>query len=171
MDRLHFLDAAFLYAETDNTPMHVAGLQHFEVPEGSRDGYFKSIKSYIAQRAHLIPFMMRRLKGTPLGLDHPIWVWETEFDINYHIQRHRLPPPGTHAQLEQAVAHLHEIAVDRARPLWRYWLIEGLESGHIAWYTKYHHTCMDGVSGQAIITTLFNESPEVKPVDELAEFG
>ncbi len=169
MDKLKILDASFLYAETVNTPMHVAAVQHFELPAGREDGFFEELKRYVADRVHLIPFMTRRLKATPLGMDHPIWVRDDRFDIDYHIQRTRVPAPGTQHQLEQTVARLHETPLDRSRPLWQYWLIEGLESGHVAWYTKYHHACIDGMAGQAIIDILFADSPELPPVPERAD--
>lgn len=164
MDKLKILDASFLYAETANTPMHVAAVQHFELPKGREEGFFESLRGYIGDRVHLIPFMTRRLKPTPLGMDHPVWVRDRSFDINYHVQRTRVPAPGTQSQLEQTVARLHETPLDRSRPLWQYWLIEGLESGHVAWYTKYHHACIDGMAGQAIIDILFSDAPELPPI-------
>lgn len=166
MDKLKILDASFLYAETANTPMHVAAVQLFELPRGREEGFFESLRGYIGDRVHLIPFMTRRLKTTPLGMDHPVWVRDDRFDINYHVQRTRVPAPGTQSQLEQTVARLHETPLDRSRPLWQYWLIEGLESGHVAWYTKYHHACIDGMAGQAIIDILFADSPELPPVPQ-----
>lgn len=164
MDKLKLLDASFLYAETPNTPMHVAAVQLFELPAGREEGFFESLRSYIEARVHLIPFMTRRLKPTPLGIDHPVWVPDEHFDIQYHVQRTRVPAPGTQHQLEQTVARLHETPLDRSRPLWQYWLIEGLESGHVAWYTKYHHACIDGMAGQAIIDILFSDTPDEPPI-------
>lgn len=161
MDKLKILDASFLYAETKNTPMHIAGLQHFEVPPGMGDDWFPTLRAYIADRVHLIPFMTRRLKTTPLGMDHPIWVRDADFDIERHVRRARVPSPGTPQQLEQLVARLHEEPLDRARPLWEFWLIEGLEDGTVAWYTKYHHACIDGMAGQAIIDILFSDDPSI----------
>ncbi|MEE4297921.1 MAG: wax ester/triacylglycerol synthase family O-acyltransferase [Pseudomonadales bacterium] len=169
MDKLKILDASFLYAETKNTPMHIAGLQHFEVPPGMGDAWFETLRHYVAERVHLIPFMTRRLKATPLGMDHPVWVRDPHFDIRNHVRRARVPSPGTQKQLEQLVARLHEEPLDRARPLWEFWLIEGLEDGTVAWYTKYHHACIDGMAGQAIIDILFNDDPSIPPVPPAAE--
>ncbi len=161
MEKLSLLDASFLYAETDNTPMHVAGLQHFELPAGvGADEFFASLKAFVAARVHLIPFMMRRLRPAPLGMDHPVWVLDTTFDIDYHVRHLTLPAPGTTAVLEETVAMLHAEPLDRARPLWQWWLIDGLESGHVAWYTKYHHACLDGMAGQAIFELFFSRSEE-----------
>ncbi len=164
MDKLKILDASFLYAETANTPMNIAAVQHFELPPGREDGFFDELKAYIDARVHLIPFMTKRLKATPFGMDHPVWVQDDRFDIDYHLQRTRVPGPGTQSQLEQTVARLHETPLDRSRPLWQYWLIEGLESGHVAWYTKYHHACIDGMAGQAIIDILFADAPEIPAI-------
>ncbi|MEE4360783.1 MAG: wax ester/triacylglycerol synthase family O-acyltransferase [Pseudomonadales bacterium] len=163
MNKLKLLDASFLYAETASTPMHIAGLQHFEVPPDRAGTFFEDLKAYIAARVHLVPFMTRRLRPTPLGIDHPVWVADDAFDIDHHVQRLRVPSPGTQKQLEQTVARLHEMPMDRSRPLWQFWLLEGLESGHVAWYTKYHHACIDGMAGQAIIDLLFTDTPEVPP--------
>ena len=163
MNKLSFNDAAFLYAETPSTPMHIAAVQHFELPDGRATNFFDDLKTYIAARVHLISFMTRKLAETPYGFDHPVWVQDGEFDIDNHVKRARLPTPGTQAQLEQMVARLHEVPLDRSRPLWQYWLIEGLESGHVAWYTKYHHACMDGMAGQAIVDILFTDGPETAP--------
>jgi WS/DGAT/MGAT family acyltransferase len=163
MDKLGLLDASFLYAETTATPMHIAGLQHFEVPPGREEGFFEDLKAYIAARVHLIPFMTRRLEPAPLGLDHPLWVVDEAFDIDHHVQRTRVPSPGTPRQLEQVISRLHEQPLDRSRPLWQFWLVEGLESGHVVWYTKYHHACIDGMAGQAIIDILFSDTPESPP--------
>ncbi|HKL64245.1 MAG TPA: wax ester/triacylglycerol synthase domain-containing protein, partial [Woeseiaceae bacterium] len=92
MQKLSLLDATFLYAETDNTPMHVAGLQHFELPpDQDADAFYESLKRFVEARAHLVPFMMRRLRPAPLGMDHPAWVLDTTFDIDYHVQRITLP--------------------------------------------------------------------------------
>lgn len=168
MDKLKILDASFLYAETDSTPMHIAGVQHLEVPESARATYFDDLRQYLADRVHLIPFMTRRLKTTPLGMDHPVWVRDTEFDIDHHVHRTTVPSPGTPRQLEQVVARLHEQRLDRRRPLWDFWLIEGLADGTVVWYTKYHHACIDGMAGQAIVDTLFSETPAIPPIPERA---
>ncbi|HSG91585.1 MAG TPA: wax ester/triacylglycerol synthase family O-acyltransferase [Pseudomonadales bacterium] len=164
MDKLKILDASFLYAETDSTPMHIAGVQHFEVPPAIRDDYFESLRQYVSERVHLIPFMTRRVKMSPLGLDHPVWVRDTDFDIDRHVQRTAVPSPGTPKQLEQVIARLHETRLDRRHPLWEFWLIEGLEDGSVVWYTKYHHACIDGMAGQAIIDILFSDTPDIPPV-------
>jgi WS/DGAT/MGAT family acyltransferase len=164
MDKLKILDASFLYAETASTPMHIAALQHLEVPPERRDDFFETLKAYIADRVHLIPFMTRKLKTSPLGVDHPIWVRDPDFDIDHHVVRTAVPSPGTPHQLEQVVARLHEETFDRRRPLWQFVLIEGLEDGTVAWYSKYHHACIDGMAGQAVIDLLFSDTPEAPPV-------
>lgn len=164
MDKLKILDASFLYAETANTPMHIAGVQHFDLPQDADEHWFESLRQYLADRVHLIPFMTRRLKSMPLGMDHPVWVRDAAFDITRHVQRIRVPSPGTLRQVEQVIARLHEQHLDRKHPLWQFWLIEGLESGQVVWYTKYHHACIDGMAGQAVIDTLFSDTPELPPV-------
>jgi hypothetical protein len=167
MDKLKILDASFLYAETANTPMHVAGLQHFELPPGAGEDFFEMLRAYLAERVHLIPFMTRCLKSTPLGMDHPVWIRDEDFEIDRHVRRIRVSTPGTPRQLEQVVARLHEEPLDRSRPLWQFWFVDGLEDGSVALYSKYHHACIDGMAGQAIIDILFNEDASIPPVGEL----
>ena len=107
--------------------------------------------------------MCRRLKSTPLTLDQPVWVDDGEFDIDNHVTRVVLGAPGTWAQLEAMVARLHETPLPRNRPLWAFYYIEGLASGQVAWFCKYHHACIDGMAGQAIIDVLFSRDPAVDP--------
>lgn len=164
LQKLGFLDASFLYAETANVPMNIAGLQHLDVPEDQRESFFQSLREYLVDRLHLIPFLTHRLKYTPLGIDHPVWVRDENFDIDQHVKRICVPAPGTPQQLEQLVARLHEPRLDRRRPLWEFWFIEGLEGGQCAWYTKYHHACLDGVSAQAVVELLFSETPDAPPL-------
>ena len=168
LDKLSLLDASFLYAETASVPMNIAGLQHLDVPEKQREAFFRSLQNHLEDRVHLVRFMTRRLKYTPFGFDHPIWVRDADFDIDEHVKRIRLPAPGTPQQLEQLVARLHEKRLDRSRPLWEFWLIEGLENGLCAWYTKYHHACMDGVAGQAVVDFLCSDTPAIPPVPKHA---
>ena len=107
--------------------------------------------------------MCKRLKSTPLTLDQPVWVDDPTFAIDNHVLRVVLGAPGTWPQLEAMVARLHEAAVPRHQPLWAFYYIEGLASGQVAWFCKYHHACIDGMAGQAIIDVLFSRDPATDP--------
>lgn len=161
MHKLGITDASFLYLETDAMPMNIASVQKFQPAAGV--DWFEQLRGHLAERVGGVPFMIRRLKATPLALDHPVWVEDTAFDISQHLVRMRVPAPGTDAQLEALVARLHEEPLDRRRPLWKYYYIDGLADGTVALYEKYHHACIDGVAAQSIIDVLFSEDAAVVP--------
>jgi len=158
--QLKFADAAFLYAETRNSPMNIAALQILEVPPERRNTFFGEMQRYVAERATMIDFMTRRLVGGSLGLDHPHWETVDRLDIDQHVRLTVLPKPGSIAQLEDAVARLHARPLDRGRPLWEYHLIEGVQGNRFAWYTKMHHACVDGVAGQMLLDVFGNATPD-----------
>ena len=154
MDRLSALDASFLYGETPETPMHVAGLAIFDPPPAGVKPY-DAFRDHIRARLHLLPFFHRKLTLSPIQLDHPVWAEDEDIDLDYHIRHMALPKPGTQAQLLTLVARLHMILLDRARPLWQYYIIEGLESGRFAAYVKMHHAAIDGGAGMAALEIIF----------------
>jgi diacylglycerol O-acyltransferase / wax synthase len=159
MKRLSALDAAFLYLETPETPMNIGSLTLFAPTAASPDAIFQSFRDHTVARLDLLPSYRRRVQMTPLSIDHPVWVDEDELDLNYHIRRRALPHPGRMEQLRSLIAELHMIPLDRARPLWQYYLIEGLEDGGFAVYIKIHHANMDGVSGLATLPVVYDFSP------------
>ena len=158
MKRLSALDAAFLYLETPDTPMHIGSLTIF-APADDPDALFARFREHTRLRIPMLPSYTRRLKATPLDIDHPVWVRDDP-DLDYHLRHCALPSPGTRAQLREMVARLHAIPLDRARPLWQYTLIEGLEDGGFAVFAKVHHSAMDGVAGLATVGVLYDFSPD-----------
>ena len=158
------LDSLFLHLETAATPMHVGALSLLEAASGERDDFVARVRSHIGDRLHLLPVLTRRLEPMPLGFANPVWVQADDVDLDAHVRRIRLPAPGTHAQLEAAVARLHGQRLDRARPLWMLHVIEGLESGQRAVYTKVHHAAVDGAAGAALAQALFDPSPAPRAV-------
>jgi WS/DGAT/MGAT family acyltransferase len=168
MDRLSSIDAGFLYAETAESPMHVAGIDVFEPPKAGVN-VFERYRNHIEARLHLLPFFRRRLCVMPIELDNPIWVEDANVDLDYHIRHLALPPPGTMEQLRSLVARLHMIILDRSRPLWQFHVIEGLQGGGFAIYTKMHHAGLDGGAGMVALETMFSASPESPPVDPPAK--
>jgi len=148
MNRLSALDATFLYLETPETPMHVAGVATFTKPADGLD-VFAAFRKHTAERLSQLPSYMRRPASTPLGLDHPTWVGVDHIDLDHHVRHLALPKPGNMAQLRELVARLHAVPLDRSRPLWEYYLIEGLESGGFVVYAKLHHSTMDGLAAMS----------------------
>jgi diacylglycerol O-acyltransferase / wax synthase len=151
-------DVSFLYVETAETPGHVGGVSLVELPDGYRGNFFDDYKAVIAERMKLIPFMHSKLATVPFGLDRPFWIEDEHVDLDYHIRRVTVSAPGTMRELETLVALLHAHALDRTRPLWEFYVIEGLASGQPAIYTKMHHAAMDGATSQALIATMYDPS-------------
>ena len=139
--------------------MNIASLTIF-TPTSPEPDLFARFREHTAARLDLLPSYRRRLEMTPLGLDHPVWVVDDALDLDHHIRHVALPKPGTMEQLRALVAELHAVPLDRARPLWEYHLIEGLEHGAFAVYIKLHHCDMDGIAGMATLDVTYDFSPD-----------
>ncbi|MEY2462174.1 MAG: diacylglycerol O-acyltransferase / wax synthase [Acidimicrobiaceae bacterium] len=160
MQRLTGLDASFLYLETPSSYMHVAGLMVLD-PSTVPGGFsFDDVRDFYASRLHLAAPFRRRLAEIPLGLHHPLWIEDPDFDLDYHLRHIAVPPPGGERQLADLVSQLVTIPLDRSRPLWESWVIEGLEHGNVAVLTKVHHAAIDGVSGNEITVAMLQLSPD-----------
>lgn len=163
MDRLSGLDASFLYLETPAQLMHVCGLIVLE-PSTMPDGYsFEIMQAEIDRRVRDVPDFKRKLRRVPLGIDHPIWVRDTHFDIDRHVHRLALPQPGGYAELVSLISHLAGLPLDRSRPLWEMWVIEGY-GDHVAVFSKMHHSTVDGVSGSNLISHLCSLEADAEPI-------
>jgi WS/DGAT/MGAT family acyltransferase len=160
LQQLTGLDSAFLYLETPETPMHVASLHLYDLPEGFRGDFLKAIRAHIRSRLHLLPVLRRRLAPLPLQVASPVWVEDRRVDLAHHIRRATLPAPGTLAQLNDWVAQAHAATLDRNRPLWEFWLVDGLESGQVALYCKVHHATLDGAAGVLLVTEMLDTTPQ-----------
>lgn len=166
MKKLGALDANFLYSESRLMPNHVASVQRFELPEGiTPDEYIAGLKDYLRNRLHLVPYLTRRLKYVPGNLDHPFWVRDKAVDLDDHVIEVPLPEPGTVRLLEQKIAELHAVNMDRSRPLWAIYVVTGLEDGSIAFYNQVHHAAIDGMAGQAATQILMDNTPDHPPVE------
>ncbi|MEC3977124.1 WS/DGAT/MGAT family O-acyltransferase [Amycolatopsis sp. H20-H5] len=163
MQRLSGLDASFLYLETSSQLLHVCGLITLDgttVPGGYG---FERLKRTLAERVRLIPAFRRKLHNPRWNLGHPVWVEDEEFDLDHHVHRVGLPAPGGRAELAGFCAHVAGQQLDRARPLWQLYVIEGLANGEVAVFLKMHHASVDGVSGASLITYLSGLSPDAPP--------
>jgi diacylglycerol O-acyltransferase len=131
------------------------------------DSYeFERLKTEIDRRIGLMPEFVRTLHAVPLHLDHPVWVVDEDFDIDRHVHRLAVPSPGGEKELAEVVGHLAGIPLDRSRPLWEMWVIEGLADGRIAVFSKMHHATVDGVSGADLVANLCSLEPEAPPVPQ-----
>jgi WS/DGAT/MGAT family acyltransferase len=155
-ERVGALDASFLYAESRTTPMHVGSLAVLEVPESGFD--YDLLLSLIAERLGSARRFRQKLRPVPGHLAAPVWVDDDEFDLTYHVRRSALPRPGTMAQLQELVARILSRHLDRHRPLWEMYLVEGLSDGRLAVLSKTHAAMVDGIAGVDLLSLLFDEA-------------
>src|SRR3954451_11307452 len=164
-DRLSPLDVSFLYMETPTTAMHVGGVATFEPPPG--DGLdYDQLVDLISRRIALVPRYRQKVRFIPGRLANPVWVDDEDFDVTYHVRRSALPKPGSDAQLRELVGRLQSRQLDRNRPLWEIYLVEGLEGGRVAIVTKTHHAMVDGVSAVDIGTVILDLAPTPRDVPD-----
>jgi diacylglycerol O-acyltransferase len=153
-DRLSSLDLTFLAAESAATPMHVGTVDIFEPPEGD-DFDYESLVALIRDRIAFVPRYRQRVQQVPARFAGPVWVDDEDFDITFHVRRSALPRPGTHEQLLELVARIMSRRLDRARPLWEMYLVEGLRGGRFAVVSKSHQALVDGIGtvdiGQVVL--------------------
>jgi WS/DGAT/MGAT family acyltransferase len=163
-DRLTQMDNSFLIFESERSGMHVASTQiHEAAPLRNADGslQIERIQEYVESRLHRIPRYRQRLAATPLE-GRPVWVDDASFNIAYHVRHSRLPRPGSERQLKRMVGRIFSQILDRDKPLWEMWVIEGLEGDRVAVCSKVHHCMVDGVSGSELIATLLTPEPQEK---------
>ncbi len=161
-DRLSALDRIFLDIEGPNTHMHVAGVFLFEAgplrqPEGGID--IDRLRAYVASRLPLIPRYRQRIARVPIE-NHPVWVDDERFNVEYHVRHTCLPHPGDDRQLERLCGRIISQQLDRGKPLWEMWIVEGLEHDRLALVSKAHHCMVDGVSGIDLLQVLLAPTPE-----------
>lgn len=163
VNRLSGLDASFLYFEDGRMLMHVCGLLVLD-PATMPDGYdFERLRAELDRRVSRNPTFRRKLHDPVLNLDHPVWVDDAGFDIEHHVRRAALPPPGGRDELAALCADVAAQPLDRSRPLWEMWVVEGLDDGRVAVLTKMHHATVDGVSGASLISELCSIDPAAPP--------
>jgi len=163
--KLSSLDASFLYLETPEMPMHVGSMAIFRLPDDYKGDFFEEFKAMIASRLHLAPILQSRLEKTPLDIDHPSWVEDDQFDIDRHIFRASLPQPRDRATLERIVGWMHAKLLNRARPLWEFYVFEGMKDNEVGLYSKMHHACIDGGAGAALTNMIYDVTPVPRRVE------
>lgn len=162
LDRLTAVDASFLHQEGPSSHMHVGGLTLLEGPPPALEEFLEQIR----RRLHLVPRYRHKLAHTHTALDsgRPVWVDDPNFNLEYHVRHTALPAPGDWEQLCNLTARIFSQQLDRSKPLWEMWLIEGLEEDRFALISKTHHSLIDGIAGVDLATVLFDLSPEPPPV-------
>ena len=160
MDRLTPIDTGFLTQEREGSHMHIGGLLIFEGPAPSRDAF----AAHLEDRLHLVPRYRQRLSVPRLEMGRPLWVDDPSFNLGYHVRHSGLPSPGSVEQLRLLMGRIFSQRLDRSKPLWELWLVEGFEGDKFAIISKTHHALVDGVSGADLTTVLFDLSREGTPV-------
>jgi WS/DGAT/MGAT family acyltransferase len=161
MDRLSALDVSFLTNESSASHMHVGGICIFEGPPPS----YEDLLNHVRSRLHLVPRFRQKLAYPPVPTGRPFWIDDPAFNLEYHVRHSALPAPGSEEQLRNMAARVFSQQLDRTKPLWEIWMVQGLTRKRFAFVTKTHHALVDGVSGVDIATVLF----DIKPVPEPSE--
>jgi diacylglycerol O-acyltransferase / wax synthase len=159
-DRLTGLDSSFLHLERDASHMHVAACVIFE----GRAPAYEELVEELSSRFHLVPRYRQRLAFVPFGQGRPVWVDDPHFNARFHVRHTALPRPGGEAQLKRLAGRVFSQALDRSRPLWELWLVDGVSENRFAVLSKTHHALVDGISGVDLISVLFDTAPDPMPV-------
>ncbi|ANR94158.1 WS/DGAT/MGAT family O-acyltransferase [Mycobacterium avium] len=177
MQRLSGLDASFLYLETSSQPMHVCSIIELDTSTVPGGYTFERLRDALVRRIRAIPPFREKLADSPLNLDHPVWVDDEDFDVDRHLHRIAVPAPGGRAELSQICGHIAQTPLDRRRPLWEMWVIEGVagtdchRDGRLAVMTKVHHAGVDGVTGANLMSQLCATEPDAAAPEPAAGVG
>jgi diacylglycerol O-acyltransferase len=158
MERMSTLDAGFFFVEHENVPMHIGSLAIFEGPAPA----YADLIALFAAKLPLVPRYRQVVRAMPLQVFRPVWADDEHFEISYHIRHAAVPSPGGDGQVRNLAARIFAQRLDRARPLWEAWLLEGLEGGRWALISKVHHCMVDGVGGNDLMTAVFDLSPDAE---------
>jgi WS/DGAT/MGAT family acyltransferase len=151
MDWMSPMDASFLHIETPMNPMHIGGVSIFEGPAPP----FERLEEMVEGKLDLVPRYRQRVRFVPLGLGRPVWVDDPHFNLSYHLRHSALPPPGSDEQLRRTAARIFAQRLDRGKPLWEIWMLEGLGENRWALLSKVHHCMVDGVSATDLMSIMF----------------
>ena len=162
LDRLTAVDASFLHQEGPVSHMHIGALVRAEGPPPPYEEFLDSIRA----RLHYVPRYRQRLVYPPAGTGRPLWADDNDFNLEYHVRHTALPAPGSDEQLTNLAARVFSQQLDRSKPLWELWLVEGLAGGDFALLSKSHHAMIDGIAGVDLGTVLFDLSPDGRPPEE-----
>jgi diacylglycerol O-acyltransferase / wax synthase len=155
LDRLSSTDASFLTQENESSHMHIGGVCVFEGPPPGYDEFLEHVEA----RLHLVPRFRQKLAFPPLQSGRPVWVDDPRLNLEYHVRHSSLPAPGDDGQLSLLIGRIFSQRLDRSKPLWEMWLVQGLEGNRFALISKTHHALVDGISGVDLATVLFDANP------------
>jgi WS/DGAT/MGAT family acyltransferase len=158
-DRLTAVDASFLAQEGPNAHMHIGAVMIFEGPPPA----FADFADHVRGRLHLVPRYRHKLAVPPIETGRPLWIDDPNFNLEYHLRHTGLPEPGSEEQLRALAARIHSQQLDRTKPLWELWLVQGLDDGRFALISKTHHALVDGIAGVDLATVLFDLEPVPPP--------
>ena len=177
MQRLSGLDASFLSLETAAQPLHVCSILELDTSTMPGGYTFDRLRDELSMRIKAMPEFREKLADSRLNLDHPVWVEDTDFDVQRHLHRIGLPSPGGRSELAEICGHIASLPLDRSRPLWEMWVIENVagtdahSGGRLALLTKVHHAAVDGVTGANLMSTLCTTEPDAPPPDTVDGVG
>ena len=162
MDWMSPMDASFLHIEGPMTPMHIGGVSIFEGPAPP----FERLEEMVARKLGRVPRYRQKVRFIPFELGRPVWVDDPHFNLPYHLRHSALPPPGSDEQLRATAARIFAQRLDRDKPLWEIWMLEGLRGSRWALLSKVHHCMVDGVSATDLMTIMFED--DLSPADGAA---
>jgi diacylglycerol O-acyltransferase len=162
MEWMSPMDASFLHIEGPMNPMHIGGVSIFEGPAPA----FERLEQMVAGKLGMVPRYRQKVRFVPLGLGRPVWVDDPHFNLSYHLRHTALPPPGSDDQLRRTAARIFAQHLDRAKPLWEIWMVEGLSKNRWALLSKVHHCMVDGVSATDLMTLMFETGVPAPPSAE-----
>jgi WS/DGAT/MGAT family acyltransferase len=157
MEWMSSIDASFLHIENDVTPMHIGGVSLFEGPPPP----FEDFKAMVAGKLSIVPRYRQKVRFVPLAAGSPVWVDDPHFSLDYHVRHTAIPAPGSEEQLRQMASRIFSQALDRNKPLWEMWSVEGLADGRWALLSKVHHCMVDGVAATDLMSVMFSDTTDV----------
>ncbi len=162
MEWMSPMDASFLHIEGPANPMHIGGVSIFEGPSPP----FERLEDMVSRKLPLVPRYRQKVRFVPLGLGRPVWVEDPHFNLGYHLRHTALPAPGDEDKLRRTAARIFAQHLDRNKPLWEIWMVEGLSQSRWALLSKVHHCMVDGVSATDLMTVMFDDSPAPPPAND-----
>jgi diacylglycerol O-acyltransferase / wax synthase len=177
MERLSGLDASFLYIESSGQPLNVCSILELDTSTMPGGYTFDRFRDELIQRIKAVPELREKLADSQLNLDYPVWIEDKDLDIDRHLHRIGLPSPGGRRELAAICGHIASLPLDRDKPLWEMWVVEGIrggdahEGGPLAVMTKVHHAAVDGVTGASLLSQLCSTEPDAPPPDPAAGPG
>jgi diacylglycerol O-acyltransferase len=160
MEWMSAIDSSFLHVENDTTPMHIGGVSIFAGPPPA----FEDLRGMVASKLDLVPRYRQKVRFVPLGAGTPVWVDDPHFSLDYHLRHTALPAPGGESQLRAMAARIFSQHLDRNKPLWELWMVEGLDDGRWALLSKVHHCMVDGVAATDLMSVMFSDTTPVASV-------